>query len=208
RVLPETEFHALDMAESIEEAERRGWVDQAYRGQVHEYADELAGKFDVVSMHHYLEHTIDPRAELQTVTRFLKPGGHLLIEVPNGHSPMARLWRSLWFHWVAPQHLHFLPRHNLEAELAALGFEIVERQGHEAHIFGVDFAASLFNVVNQVVPPVRWPWLPRPTRSARLRRAAVLTASAPFFLVAVLLDVLYLGVVRTTGEGNAYGLVA
>lgn len=159
-------------------------------------------------MHHYLEHTVDPRAELETVATFLKPGGYLLIEVPNGHSPMAGLWRSMWFHWVAPQHLHFLPQENLEAELAALGFEIVERQGHEAHIVGVDFVASLFNVVNQLVRPVRWPWLPRPTRWARARRAAVVTASSPLFVVAALLDLLNLGVVRVTGKGNAYGLVA
>ncbi|MDQ1420410.1 MAG: hypothetical protein QOJ52_2372, partial [Acidimicrobiaceae bacterium] len=62
--LPETRFDNLDMGTSIEESQRRGWIDHAYRGLFPDLADE------------------DPRAELEAAHRVLQPGGHLLIEVP------------------------------------------------------------------------------------------------------------------------------
>lgn len=39
--------------------------------------------FDVVSLSHVLEHLIDPIESLKTLFYYLKPGGYLLIEVPN-----------------------------------------------------------------------------------------------------------------------------
>ena len=77
---PEATFDGLDLSESVDEAARRGWVDTAYRGLFPELAGGLPRSYDVVSMHHYLEHTRDPGAELDAATKVLEPGGHLLIE--------------------------------------------------------------------------------------------------------------------------------
>jgi SAM-dependent methyltransferase len=45
---------------------------------------DLEGKqFDVVHMSHVLEHFIDPAASLRIIHKVLKPGGHVIIEVPN-----------------------------------------------------------------------------------------------------------------------------
>jgi 2-polyprenyl-3-methyl-5-hydroxy-6-metoxy-1,4-benzoquinol methylase len=41
-------------------------------------------EFSVITMKHVLEHTPDPRAALRDVRRMLKPGGALLIAVPDG----------------------------------------------------------------------------------------------------------------------------
>ena len=57
---PEVRFDGLDLSESVNEADRRGWVDTAYRGLFPELAGGLPAAYDVVSMHHYLEHTRDP----------------------------------------------------------------------------------------------------------------------------------------------------
>ncbi len=64
-VLPDTRFDGLDLSDAIDEAERRQWVERGYRGLFTDLADELPGAYDVVSMHHYLEHTRDPAAELE-----------------------------------------------------------------------------------------------------------------------------------------------
>src|SRR5690606_2556722 len=56
-VLPDTEFHGLDFGNSIAEAEKRGWISRGISGLFPEVASEIEDRYDVVSMHHYLEHT-------------------------------------------------------------------------------------------------------------------------------------------------------
>src|SRR3954454_22183190 len=69
------------------------------------------GEFDLVILWHVLEHVHAPRAMLQEVSRILKPGGVLLVAVPNFGSWEAR-WRGPgWFHLDVPRHLtHFTPQ--------------------------------------------------------------------------------------------------
>ena len=42
-----------------------------------------AGEFDLITMFHVLEHVPDPAAALRRLGGWLRPGGHLYIEVPN-----------------------------------------------------------------------------------------------------------------------------
>lgn len=42
-----------------------------------------AGEFDLITMFHVLEHVPDPAAALARLTGWLRPGGHLYLEVPN-----------------------------------------------------------------------------------------------------------------------------
>ncbi len=88
--LPDTTFDGLDLSESIEEAKRRGWVETAYRGLFPELAPTLAGRYDAISMSHYLEHTLDPRAELEAAHTALAANGCLLIEVPDPEFVLGR----------------------------------------------------------------------------------------------------------------------
>lgn len=53
---------------------------------------DVTGVYDLVSMLHVLEHTIDPLALLRQAREFVSPGGHLLVEVPSifpGGNPVA-----------------------------------------------------------------------------------------------------------------------
>ena len=84
-VWPDTVFDGLDMGAGVEEGQRRGWLTNVYRGELPELAEQVAGKYDVLSMHHYLEHVTDPRKELDVVASIMKPGSYLLIEVPDPH---------------------------------------------------------------------------------------------------------------------------
>ncbi|MFD1051343.1 methyltransferase domain-containing protein, partial [Kibdelosporangium lantanae] len=68
-VLPDTTFDGLDQGAAIEDAVTLGWINQSYRGEFRDVADSLVGHYDVISMHHYLEHTRDPWAELDTAAR-------------------------------------------------------------------------------------------------------------------------------------------
>lgn len=207
-VWPATRFDGLDMSDGIEEAERRGCVERAHRGQLVDLADQLADAYDVVSMCHYLEHTRDPRAELDAATTLLRTGGHLLVEVPDPEFPLARLLGNYWGSWLPMQHLHFLPLRNLERLLVERGYEVVRRERGAAHVIGADFVWAAYLVLQRLAPPLHFPWLPPPTPQAKLRRLVGLGLFAPVLTVALAADFLLTGLARITNRSNAYRVVA
>jgi SAM-dependent methyltransferase len=70
-----------------------------------------AASFDLVSLLHVLEHVPDPRATLTEAKGLLKPGGTLLLALPNAGSLEAKLFRSAWYPLDLPRHYWgFAPR--------------------------------------------------------------------------------------------------
>jgi SAM-dependent methyltransferase len=207
-IWPETRFDGLDMSVSIVEAGRRGWVDNAYQGLFPELAPDLTGAYDVVSMHHYLEHTRDPRAEIEAAATALESGGHLLIEVPDPDSRLGRLLSPYWVPWFQPQHQHFVRHDNLCAELEDRGFAVVASHRAEAHI-PVDLGGAVRMVVENHAPAAAWPWLPEPSRSAKVKRAAMYVGAVPGLLAGTLADHAVNKVGRhVPGLSNAYRVLA
>ncbi|HEY6421663.1 MAG TPA: class I SAM-dependent methyltransferase [Pseudonocardiaceae bacterium] len=208
-VWPDTVFDGLDQSASIEEGQRRGWIDHGYRGEFITVADELVGGYDVVSMHHYLEHTREPLDELDTAARVLLPGGFLLIELPDPGFALSRVFGRFWTPWFQPQHQHLIPLDNLVAALADRGFSPVAIQRGEAHLVGSDLTMSLMLALNAYSPDPQLPWLAAgATRWRQVRHTAVWAVARPLLVGAYLLDVLLGQVVRRTRRGNAYRVLA
>ncbi|MFD7324333.1 methyltransferase domain-containing protein [Streptomyces sp. NPDC059875] len=208
-VWPDTRFDGLDMGDGIREAERRGWVATGYQGQFPDLAGKLAGQYEAVSMYHYLEHTRDPFAELDAAAQVLVPGGHLLIELPDPQSRMARLLGPHWLPWFQPQHQHLIPAANLRAALAERGFTVLAEEHGPAHQHN-DFVGAVALVANRLAPDPHSPWadpsLARPAR--RAARQAVRAAAVPCLAAAGVLDAVRSAVARRTDGGNAYRLLA
>jgi SAM-dependent methyltransferase len=61
--------------------------------------------YDLVMMHHVLEHLDDPIGGLRRAAELLAPGGRLVVVYPNPDSLGARVFGKDWFHWDAPRHL-------------------------------------------------------------------------------------------------------
>jgi 2-polyprenyl-3-methyl-5-hydroxy-6-metoxy-1,4-benzoquinol methylase len=98
-----------------------------------EFPDE---RFDVVTAWHVLEHVFDPSRVLSEAYRILKPGGVLMLEVPNFDSLARRALRTYWSALELPRHLyHFTPK-TLGALLRKAGFQ-------ESTIRGVPYALSV-----------------------------------------------------------------
>ena len=70
-----------------------------------------AARFDVVSLWHVLEHVHELQAYWDQFYRLLKPGGCLIIAVPNYTSYDATHYKEYWAAYDVPRHLyHFSPK--------------------------------------------------------------------------------------------------
>jgi SAM-dependent methyltransferase len=66
---------------------------------------------DLIVMFHVLEHLADPKGALLDAAARLRPGGALVLGVPNIGSWQARFAGRHWLHLDVPRHLcHFMPR--------------------------------------------------------------------------------------------------
>lgn len=204
---PNTSFDGLDLGESIQEAERRRWVDRAYRGQFPDLAGELAGQYDVVSMFHYLEHTVDPSAELDAAAKVLAPGGVLVVELPNPDSTLGRLLGRWWLPWLQPQHLHMLSIGNLENLLAEYGFTLIASEQATSHQTN-DLVSAVSLIANRLAPPVDRPWSVPSTPWSRVKRHAALALATPFLAAAGLADQVLAPLITRFHGSNTYRVLA
>jgi len=208
KVLPATVFDGLDNCEGVERAVAAGRISRSYRGFFVDLVDEMTERYDVVSMFHYLEHTPDPKRELAAARSALRPGGHLMIEVPDPESVYGRLLGKWWVPWLQPQHLHVMPIANLCRELESQGFTIVTTDRQEPHI-PADLVCATWFLLTRILPPDDAPWLPeRPRLPARLARVLLVLAAAPFLLAAWVADQALAPLVRRTRLSNAYRIIA
>ena len=85
-----------------------------------------AGRFDLITMWHFLEHDYDPPRTLHTAKRLLKPEGRLVIEVPRLDSVTFRLYRERWPGLQAPQHTVLFAKRTLLQLVEKSGLEVVD----------------------------------------------------------------------------------
>ena len=82
---------------------------------------QLEARFDVISLSHVLEHLVDPVEGLTQLFRCLRPGGLLMLEVPNDH--LTELTRDLRRNDLP--HLWFFSQAGLEQMARSAGFAVL-----------------------------------------------------------------------------------
>jgi SAM-dependent methyltransferase len=114
------EVHGVEMsAEAAQGADPRAEIRIA--SQLRD-AGYPAAFFDEVIVWHVLEHLRDPRGTLQEIRRILRPGGRLVVSVPNFTSVQARWAGAAWFHLDVPRHLYHFPVSALRRLLERTGY--------------------------------------------------------------------------------------
>jgi 2-polyprenyl-3-methyl-5-hydroxy-6-metoxy-1,4-benzoquinol methylase len=141
----------------VQEADRAGWqargVDVSRPmvewAQAHLHVDVRQGTLadlpadgeeSCITMWDYLEHSLDPRADVAEAFTRLRPGGILALSTGDVGSPLARLSLPRW-HLMTPRHHNFFfTRRTIGLLLGSVGFEIVAI-GHPAAVFPVRYLA-------------------------------------------------------------------
>lgn len=80
-------------------------------------------RFDVVALFHVLEHVSDYMDFLLKIKSILKPGGRIVLEVPNGKSYRAKKYGNDWMYFYE-EHLHNFSLEMLKRELERISFKV------------------------------------------------------------------------------------
>ncbi|MEU3981934.1 class I SAM-dependent methyltransferase [Streptomyces sp. NPDC026672] len=190
-LFPYTSFDGVDPTPRVTKARAAGRIEEAYVGRLTDprLTARLRARYDVVSMFHHLEHTPDPREEIHAALAVLRPGGHLVVELPDPHSAFGALLGKWWLPHGQPRHLHLMPLANLRAELETRGCTIVATDRRAAHT-PYDLAAALSLALTHT--------LPRP----------LLRAATPLIAAATALDHALAPLLSRTRFANTYRLIA
>ena len=207
-VWPDTRFEVLDSSDLAPDAVAQGRVAQAHGGPLTETVQDMEGRFDVITMHHYLEHTTEPEAEIAAARRALAPGGILVIEVPDPESKFGRLMKSYWWQWLQPQHLHLFPASAMTEMLGRNGFRPVRVERAAAHI-PVDFLSTTALVGLRLMPGQVAPWTAASGRWRDAVRAGMFVAFLPLLALAFLADLAWAPLARRGRRlTNVYAVIA
>lgn len=87
--------------------------------------------FDVVSLWHVIEHVPSPTETLGQMNSILKPGGKLVLVMPNINSTLARRYGPYWFPMELPRHFTHFDRSSLRKILTKSGFQVETIRGQK-----------------------------------------------------------------------------
>jgi 2-polyprenyl-3-methyl-5-hydroxy-6-metoxy-1,4-benzoquinol methylase len=143
---------------------------------------ERHAPFAAVTLWHALEHDPAPRATLEWIRERLAPGGVLVVEVPDGASPLARRLGPAWAGHHTPRHVSLFEPASLRRLCERAGFEVRAQRRHGTlppytlvaltvadrlgFRFGAHPAWALFPAWALGLAAT-WPWLGRPAAEGR-----------------------------------------
>jgi SAM-dependent methyltransferase len=142
---------------------------------------------DAVVLWHVLEHLDDPAGALRRIRPWLRPGGTLVVAVPNLSSLQARIGGDRWFHQDVPRHRTQFSRAGVVRLLERSGFR-VERV--HSLLLDQNLLGMWQTLLNRLTrePDVFYRLVKRAGRTSP-RDAAVLAIAGPLALpVAALLE--------------------
>jgi 2-polyprenyl-3-methyl-5-hydroxy-6-metoxy-1,4-benzoquinol methylase len=112
----------------------------------------LNDHFDVIAMWHCLEHFREPWKVIEQAARLLRPGGVLLVAIPNIESFEFSMLGSRWTHIDAPRHLYFLPLGLLNSVASSFDLGSTETTTTSDKLSWQLRQSSWYALVRQLVP--------------------------------------------------------
>jgi SAM-dependent methyltransferase len=183
---PYTSFDGLDPTPRVEYARWAERVEEAHVGLLTDprIIARLRARYDVVSLLHHLPYTRDPREELRAAVAVVRPGGHIVLELPDPQGVFATLLGRRWL--PRSRQAHLLTAADLRSELESLGCAVVVTRRRAPHL-PYDLTAALSLTLPVTLPS----WL-----------------TTPLLIAARALDHVLAPLLGLTRYSNTYRLIA
>lgn len=121
-----------------------------------EYAQFEDASFDVITLWHVLEHIDDLHFQTSEICRLLKPGGRLIIALPNFQSFDCQYYKDKWAAWDVPRHLNHFSQQTIQSIITSTGFQIIDTQKLIWDAYYISFMSERF--LGHSLPLVRGAW--------------------------------------------------
>jgi 2-polyprenyl-3-methyl-5-hydroxy-6-metoxy-1,4-benzoquinol methylase len=109
--------------------------------------------YDAITCFDVVEHVLDPAAFVADAHRLLKPGGALVITVPNLASLSRQVMGRRWYFYIPEEHLHYFRPSTLQRLVSNHGF-VVTHTGAVFKPMTFDYALTQFREYNPLIHAV------------------------------------------------------
>ncbi len=111
--------------------------------------------FDIVTLFHVMEHVTNPREVLAEVRRVLRPGGVLVLQVPNIDSWQYRWFGKKWYGLDIPRHVIDYSRASIVQLVEDSGFTVRRLKHFNLRDNAPALASSLLPALDPLSRPIR-----------------------------------------------------
>lgn len=127
----------------------------------------VKGEFDLIMMHHVLEHLAEPGAALTMARERLRTDGRILVRIPIAGSFAYREYGADWYHLDAPRHLCIPSVRGLNHLAQRAGLRVLHYEFDGTHL-----TFRMSDSYRRDIPAANAPLWNRTTRRHYRRRAA------------------------------------
>ena len=123
--------------------------------------------YDCITLWHSLEHISEPFKLVEQLQRVIKPGGKIIVAVPDFGGWQARLFGRYWLHLDVPRHLWHFTLPVLRGAFKTAGLEVTRTYHQEFEYDLLGWSQSALNALF-ITPNVFFNWLTKkPTHVAK-----------------------------------------
>ena len=116
-----------------------------------------SGSFDVITLWHVLEHVDDLKFQTSEISRLLKPGGRLIIALPNYQSFDCQYFKEKWAAWDVPRHLNHFSPDTLRRMMVSVGFAPIDTKKLVWDAYYISFLSERYR--QKSLPLLRGAWI-------------------------------------------------
>lgn len=127
RILKDEGFQCLS-GQELSEEQAEYCRDEHRLNVTKSVSDHRPNSTDLVTAYAVLEHVPDVGEMVRDISQILRPGGNLVIDVPNTRSWYQNIARNSWLWLIPPAHLHYFTPQSLTRVLESCGLTVTSRK--------------------------------------------------------------------------------